>query len=134
LRYIEIVRSLPAAALALAALSASGGGWAATQAGQQSPPRSIVLRDPGYTTAYWVQSSLVRNGVRQGNRLRTVKTARCVGVGSRRWKERLGWLYHEFTCAVSTRWDPLAHAKVFWWSDNTYRYDFIGCKPRRGCR
>jgi hypothetical protein len=28
----------------------------------------------------------------------------------------------------------LAHAKVFWWSDDTYRYDFFGCKPRRGCR
>jgi hypothetical protein len=109
-------------------------GWGATQPKQQLPPSSIVLRQPGYTTAFRVERSLLENGVRQGSRLRTVRTASCLGFGSRRWKDRVGWLHHEFTCAVSTRWDRLAHAKVLWWSDDTYRYDFFGCKPRRGCR
>ena len=41
--------------------------------------------------------------------------------------------YHVFVCNVTTRAVRLAHAKVLWWSNNTYRYDFFGCKHGRGC-
>jgi hypothetical protein len=129
LRYTESMRSLVAMALIGVMLAVAEGAPGA----DQQRPRPVVLRQPGYTTVYWVQRSLIRNGVRQGSRLRAVRTATCTGAGPRRWKDRFGWLYHEFTCAVSTAWDRLAHAKVVWWSDNTYRYDFFGCKPR-GCR
>jgi hypothetical protein len=127
------VRSLlVAAALMTAILGATGVAAAAISPG--SKPKSVVLLRPGFTTPYWVQVSLRRNGVVLDGRHQTVLSARCTGgSGPRRRKDKFGWLYHRFTCAVATPSDPLAHAKVRWWSDNTYRYDFFGCRPGRGC-
>lgn len=119
--------------VAAALVAATVGAVEAAHGSPQSTPPSVVFLKPGYTTPSRVQRVLIRNGVMLGGRVRPVLTARCDGVGRRKHGAELGWIYHQFACAVSTRYDRLAHAKVLWWADDTYRYDFFGCRAGRGC-
>ncbi|HEY7207187.1 MAG TPA: hypothetical protein VH416_03015 [Gaiellaceae bacterium] len=131
-----ILRASLLPALLLVASLAPAAAWPAPAS--KPPPKSVIFQHPGYQLTGVVAQSLLANGVRIGGKVHKVVKVTCVGLGKRGPKRRdsfggLEFTYHEFNCGVTTRTVRLAHARVLWWADNTYRYDFFGCKKGRGC-
>jgi hypothetical protein len=126
------------AVLAATILGLSGPAWAASPPIAKPPSGSVVRVQAGYEMPSVVADSIWQNGVHLDGRIQSVLRVGCEGVGlsSGPQQDRAGITeatYHVFVCNVTTRAIRLAHAKVLWWSNNTYRYDFFDCKRGRGC-
>jgi hypothetical protein len=126
------------AVLAATILGLSGPARSASPPIAKLPSRSVVRVPAGYEMPSVVAESIWQNGVHLDGRIQSVLRVGCEGVGlpGGPRQDRAGITeatYHIFVCSVTTRAVRLAHAKVLWWSNNTYRYDFFGCKRGRGC-